>query len=161
MISRAACGPQAACLRPLIYMILCVVCLTTTCCQNTRFRTAADPLNNDQRYLLLLVCKNVGYDVQTLLLQKLSTILTQKRKRGKVRKQEQTISTFKLTAQRQREYFDSPELCHFTMTIFVPIHISQRIPYTKFPYVIAFNSTDWEKRISYTCQFNANVLVIS
>jgi len=67
----------------MIYTILCVVCLTTTCCQNTRFRTAADPLNNDQRFLLLLVCKNVGYDVQTLLLQKLSTIMTQKTKKTK------------------------------------------------------------------------------
>jgi hypothetical protein len=67
----------------MIYTILCVVCLTTTCCQNTRFRTAADPLNNDQRFLLLLVSKNVGYDVQTLLLQKLSTIMTQKMKKRK------------------------------------------------------------------------------
>jgi len=67
----------------MIYTILCVVCLTTTCCQNTRFRTAADPLNTDQRFLLLLVCKNVGYDVQTLLLQKLSTIITQKMKKRK------------------------------------------------------------------------------
>ncbi len=68
----------------MIYTILCVVCLTTTCCQNTGFRTAADPLNNDQRFLLLLVCKNVGYNVQTLLLQKLSTIITQKTKKRKI-----------------------------------------------------------------------------
>jgi hypothetical protein len=67
----------------MIYTILCVVCLTTTCCQNTHFRMAADPLNNDQRFLLLLVCKNVGYDVQTLLLQKLSTRITQKMKKRK------------------------------------------------------------------------------
>jgi hypothetical protein len=67
----------------MIYTILCVVYLTTTCCQNTRSRTAAEPLNNDQRFILLLVCKNVGYDVQTLLLQKLSTIITQKMKKRK------------------------------------------------------------------------------
>jgi hypothetical protein len=41
----------------MIYTIVCVVCLTTTCCKNTRFRTAADPLNNDQRFIFLLVCK--------------------------------------------------------------------------------------------------------
>jgi hypothetical protein len=56
--------------------------ITTTCCKNTRFRTAAHPLNNDQRFIFLLVCKNVGYDVQTLLLQK-STIITQKLKKRK------------------------------------------------------------------------------
>jgi hypothetical protein len=67
----------------MIYTILCVVCLTTTCCPNTHFRTAADPLNNDQRFILLLVCKNVGYDVQTLLLQKLSAIITPKMKKRK------------------------------------------------------------------------------
>jgi hypothetical protein len=44
---------------------------------------AAHPLNNDQRFIFLLVCKNVGYDVQTLLLQKLSTIITQKPKKRK------------------------------------------------------------------------------
>ncbi len=83
-LSRAACGPRAACLRCLIYTILCVVCLTTTCFKNTRFRTAAHPLNNNQRFLFLLVCKNMGYDVQTLLLQKLSTIITQKPKKRKI-----------------------------------------------------------------------------
>ncbi len=67
----------------MIYTILCVVCLTTTCWKNTRFRTAADHLINDQRFLFLQVCKNVGYDVQTLLLQKLSTIITQKQKKRK------------------------------------------------------------------------------
>jgi hypothetical protein len=30
----------------MIYTILCVVCLTTTCCINTHYRTAAHPLNN-------------------------------------------------------------------------------------------------------------------
>jgi hypothetical protein len=73
----------AAIILNIIYTILCVVCLTTTCCKNTRFRMAADPLNNDQRFIFLLVCKNVGYDEQTLLLQKLSTIITQKLKKRK------------------------------------------------------------------------------
>ncbi len=67
----------------MIYTILCVVCLTTTCCKNTRFRMAGHPLNNDQRFIFLLVCKNVGYNVQTMLLQKLSTIITQKLKKRK------------------------------------------------------------------------------
>ncbi len=67
----------------MIYTILCGVCLTTTCCKNMRFRMAAHPLNNDQRFLFLLVCKNVGYNVQTLLLQKMSTIITQKPKKSK------------------------------------------------------------------------------
>jgi hypothetical protein len=60
----------------MIYTILCVVC------KNTRFRTAAHPLN-DQRFLFLLVFKNVEHDLQTLLLQKLSTIITQKPKKRK------------------------------------------------------------------------------
>jgi hypothetical protein len=67
----------------MIYTILCVVCLTTTCFKNTCFRMAAHPLNNDQRFLFLLVFKNVGYYVQTLLLQKLTTIITQKTKKRK------------------------------------------------------------------------------
>ena len=51
---------------------------------------------------------------------------------------------FKLTAQGYSEYFYSPELCHFTMTIVVQIHRSQTIHKKTFPYVITFNSTDRE-----------------
>jgi hypothetical protein len=68
-----------------------------------------------------------------------------------------TYFNFKVTAQGYSEYFYSPELCYFTMTSFVRIHISRIIPKRTFHYVITFNSTDKEKRISYTCQFTALV----
>lgn len=63
-----------------IYTIFCVICLTATCFRNTRFRKAADPLNNNQRFLFLLVCKNVGYDVKELLLERMESIIKKKEK---------------------------------------------------------------------------------
>jgi hypothetical protein len=52
------------------------------------------------------------------------------------------------------------ELCNFTMTFFVRIHISHIIPKMTFNYIITLNSTDREKRLSYICQLTANVFVM-
>ena len=54
-----------------------------------------------------------GYDVQTLLLQKLSTILTQKPKKRK--SSEAGTGTVKLTAQEYSEYWGGPIHMNFVI----------------------------------------------
>jgi len=75
----------------MIYTILCVTCLTTTCFENTRFKKAANPLNLNQRFLFLLVCKNVGYDVQTELLLKMNTDNKRRKKSPTESKEEKKL----------------------------------------------------------------------
>jgi hypothetical protein len=75
----------------MIYTILCVVCLTTTCFKNTHFRTAAHPLNNDQRFIFLLVWKMWDTMFRHCFFKNWIQLSPKNPKRGKVLKQEETI----------------------------------------------------------------------
>jgi hypothetical protein len=114
----------------IIYTILCVVCLTTTCCKNTPFTMAADPLNNDQS---MQKCGIRCADTAPSKIEYNNHAKTEKEEKYWSRNRQSKLLNLQLKGTVNIGWVYSPELCYFTMTVFVRIHISLIIPKMSFP----------------------------